>query len=215
MSSSLSTELTLLVPLSRLADALLAWNLGPLPLGQDKHGQKTDSPLSWALSERQLQVFNNLAVYSWAQLFHECSHCFWSLWDYACEEKCGLVNIMAWPGEHSSKTLQFLQDGLNLHRIYCLWRRNYSKILPVLQFLHFVKCIYDRYCHNFFLVFNNINKVLLYCCMSIVTCLNTPKFKLHVDNFLPSWLGSVNLQNLQKLHFGSKTRFCSGSCKTA
>lgn len=77
MSSSLSTELNLvLVPLSWLADELLAWNLGPLPLGQDKHGQKTDSPLSWALSERQLQVFNNLAVYSWAQLFHECSLCF-------------------------------------------------------------------------------------------------------------------------------------------
>lgn len=39
--------------------------------------------------------------------------------------------------------------------------KNYSKILSTLQFLHFVKCIYDRYCHNFFLVFNNINKALI------------------------------------------------------
>lgn len=39
--------------------------------------------------------------------------------------------------------------------------KKYLKILSALQFLHFVKCIYDRYCHNFFLVFNNINKALI------------------------------------------------------
>lgn len=52
----------MLVPLSWLVDELLAWNLGPLLLCQDKHwnGQNSESPLFWALSERQLQAFNNL-----------------------------------------------------------------------------------------------------------------------------------------------------------
>lgn len=94
--------------------------------------------------------------------------------------------------------------------------KKYSKILLTLQFLHLVKCVYDRYCHNLFLVFNIINNALIEWCMFIVTCLNTSRFKLHVDKYLPSRPGSVNLQNLQQLHFGcSKTGFCSGSCKTA
>lgn len=86
----------MLVPLFRLVDELLAWNLGPLLLGHDKHwnGQKSESPLSWELSERQLQVFNNLAVYPGTRLFHECSLCSLGFGNYAWEEKCGLVNIM-------------------------------------------------------------------------------------------------------------------------
>lgn len=80
----------MLVPLSRVEDESLAWNLGPLLLGQDKHGQKSDSPLSWALSERIIwQLIQGL----------DCSmnapFVLWGLWDYAWEEKCSLVNITA------------------------------------------------------------------------------------------------------------------------
>lgn len=87
---------------------------------------------------------------------------FWSLWDYACEEKCGLVNIMACPIEHSNKTLQFFCKMALIYSVFIVFEeKKYLKILSALQFLHFVKCIYDRYCHNFFLVFNNINKALI------------------------------------------------------
>lgn len=90
----------MLVPLSRVEDELLAWNLGPLLLGQDKHGQKSDSLLSWALSERIIwQLIQGLDSSMNAPFV------LWGLCDYAWEEKCSLVNIMAWPGEHSNKTL--------------------------------------------------------------------------------------------------------------
>lgn len=46
----------MLVPLSLLVEELLAQPLTPLLLGQNKHwnGQKSEFPLSWVLSERQL-----------------------------------------------------------------------------------------------------------------------------------------------------------------
>lgn len=104
-----------LAPLFRLVDELLAWNLGPLLLGHAKHwnGQKSESPRSWALSERQLQAFNNLPVYPETWLFHECSLC-----SLGSLELC--LGRESWSYEYHEHSKQQFWHGLNLNCVHWL-----------------------------------------------------------------------------------------------
>lgn len=126
----------MLVPLFRLVDELLAWNLGPFLVDHDKHwnGQKNESPIPWTLSEKQLQAFNNLAVYPGTRLFHECSLCSLGSLKLCLERE-------VWSCEYHRLTCRTLKQtqqfwhGLNLNCVYWLWRKKkVSKISLKLQF---------------------------------------------------------------------------------